>query len=635
MQVCLDPGSLDVSGNPVTAGSSSTSCDGVANSASLYFGPDVSRQSNDLNTENLSVDLTARVELGAHSLRLMAGYTNVHVYNLFLQRSLGDFYFDSIAAFNAGIASRLRYANAVPSNDPTNAAADFSTRNWTFGIQDDFQVTDNLSMTLGLRYDLFDNGPLPALNSNYAARYGFSNRETFKGRGLFQPRFALNWSPTDRIAVKAGIGIFGGGTPDVYLSNVYSNTGQLTNAVDINRSNCATSSTCNALGTLAAPLTGGTIPASVVNYLTTNTSSLAAAPTDGIDPNLKLANKMKATFGIDYEADLGPLGDGWLFGVQLVYDKTIQGYMWTDLRSVPLGKLPDGRTRYGAFNNSATNNRDLLLTNTKDGSAFFQTFRFEKRFGDLTIDGSYTHANVKDRSAMTSSTSSSNYGNNAFVDPNLPAYGRSVYEYTHQAKFGLNYRTAFFGDNKTTLGLFGEYRSGRPYSLTMLDRSSGRGAVFGTNGNLGNMLLYVPTGANDPKVSFDNAASETAFNSLVTSLGLEKHRGKIVSKNSQTSPDFFKVDLHFGQELPLPLVEGGKFELFVDVENLLNIIDKDWSSLRQVQFPYNAAVVTVTCAASSGNDCTKYQYSRVTAPNEVLQTRQSLYGIRVGAKVKF
>lgn len=635
MQVCLDPGSLDVSGNPVTAGSSSTSCDGVANSASLYFGPDVSRQSNDLNTENLSVDLTARVELGAHSLRLMAGYTNVHVYNLFLQRSLGDFYFDSIAAFNAGIASRLRYANAVPSNDPTNAAADFSTRNWTFGIQDDFQVTDNLSMTLGLRYDLFDNGPLPALNSNYAARYGFSNRETFKGRGLFQPRFALNWSPTDRIAVKAGIGIFGGGTPDVYLSNVYSNTGQLTNAVDINRSNCTTSSTCNALGTLAAPLIGGTIPASVVNYLTTNTSSLAAAPTDGIDPNLKLANKMKATFGIDYEADLGPLGDGWLFGVQLVYDKTIQGYMWTDLRSVPLGKLPDGRTRYGAFNNSATNNRDLLLTNTKDGSAFFQTFRFEKRFGDLTIDGSYTHANVKDRSAMTSSTSSSNYGNNAFVDPNLPAYGRSVYEYTHQAKFGLNYRTAFFGDNKTTLGLFGEYRSGRPYSLTMLDRSSGRGAVFGTNGNLGNMLLYVPTGANDPKVSFDNAASETAFNSLVTSLGLEKHRGKIVSKNSQTSPDFFKVDLHFGQELPLPLVEGGKFELFVDVENLLNIIDKDWSSLRQVQFPYNAAVVTVTCAASSGNDCTKYQYSRVTAPNEVLQTRQSLYGIRVGAKVKF
>lgn len=638
MEVCLDPGSLDGSGNPVTVGSSATSCDGSANSARLFFGPDVSRHSNDLNTENLSADLTARVELGDHSLRLMAGYTNVHVYNLFLQRSLGDFYFDSIAAFNAGIASRLRYGNAVPSNDPNDAAADFNTRNWTFGIQDDFQVTDNLSMTLGLRYDLFDNGPLPALNANYVSRYGFSNRETFKGRGLFQPRFALNWNPTQRLAVKAGIGIFGGGTPDVYLSNVYSNTGQLTNAVDISRSgstNCSASSTCNALGTLAAPLTGGTIASSVVNFLTTNTSALAAAPTDGIDPNLKLANKMKATLGVDYEADLGALGDGWLFGIQLVYDKTIQGYMWKDLRSVALGTLPDGRTRYGPYGGSATTNRDLLLTNTKDGRAFFQTFRFEKRFGDLTVDGSYTHANVKDRSAMTSSTSSSNYGNNAFVDPNLPEYGRSVYEYTHQAKFGLNYRHAFFGDNKTTLGLFGEYRSGRPYSLTMLDRSSGRGTVFGTVGNLSGMLLYVPTGANDPKVSFDTTASETAFNELVTSLGLEQYRGKIVPKNSQTSPDFFKVDLHFGQELPVPMIEGGKFELFVDVENLLNMIDKDWSSLRQVQFPYNASLVTVTCAATSGNNCTKYQYSRVTAPNEVLQTRQSLYGVRVGVKVKF
>ena len=171
----------------------------------------------------------------------------------------------------------------------------------------------------------------------------------------------------------------------------------------------------------------------------------------------------------------------------------------------------------------------------------------------------------------------------------------------------------------------------------MLDRSSGRGTVFGTVGNLSGMLLYVPTGANDPKVSFDTTASETAFNELVTSLGLEQYRGKIVPKNSQTSPDFFKVDLHFGQELPVPMVEGGKFELFVDVENLLNMIDKDWSSLRQVQFPYNAALVTVNCATFStdGKSCTKYQYSRVTAPNEVLQTRQSLYGVRVGVKVKF
>ncbi|MFC0588520.1 TonB-dependent receptor domain-containing protein [Novosphingobium aquiterrae] len=639
MEICLDPTSVNSGSN------SATSC----GSERLFIGPDVSRHSNALNTDNLSIDLTARVELGSQSLRLMAGYTTIDTFNLFLQRSLGDFYFDSIADFQSGLANRLRYQNAVPSNDPNDAAAQFTTRNWTFGIQDEWEVSDSLNVSVGLRYDLFDNNPPPPLNANFTGRYGFSNRATFKGRALFQPRMAFTWEPTDRLIVRGGVGIFGGGTPDVFLSNVFSNTGQLTNQVDINRSNCvASGNTCSALGTLANPLTSGAIPQSVINYLTTNVASLASAATDVIDPNLRLANKMKVSLQADYSADLGPLGDDWMFGVQFLYDKTIDAYMWTDLRSVPVGTLPDGRVRYGAFGGIATTNRDLMLTNTSDGRGIFGTFRFEKKFGrSVSIDGSYTRSDVKDRSALTSSTSSSNYGNNAFTDPNIPEYGRSIYEYRDQWKFGINLTPRLFGDNKTSFGLFGEYRSGRPYSITMLDRSSGRGSVFGTVGNLGNMLLYVPTTGGDPRVVFGsdtvNGVTTTAtqneanFNALVTSLGLEKFRGQIVPKNSQTSPDFFKIDLHFGQEIPLPVVNGAKFELFADIENALNLIDKDWGALRQFPFPYNAALVTVTCLATTNptNSCGQYQYTRVTSPNVQLQARQSLYGIRVGARVKF
>ena len=627
-----------------TSNGSATSCTGTR----LFFGPDISRHSNKLNTDNLSIDLTARLELGNHSFRLLTGFTKVDTFNLFLQRSLGDLYFDSLADFSAGNANQLIYANAVPSNDPNQAAASFSTQGWTFGIQDDWQATDTLQFTAGLRYDLFDNDPIPPLNTNLLARSGYTNRSTFKGRGVLQPRVAMNWEATDRLIIRAGAGIFAGGTPDVFLSNVFSNTGQLTNSVTITRANClASGNTCNALN----GITNGTIPQSVINFLTTNTASLAAAPTDLIDPKLKLANKFKATFQADYNANLGPLGDDWLFGVQVVYDQTLAGYLWTDVRSIPVGTLPDGRPRYGPVGGLATTNRDLMLTNTTDGRGIFGTVRFEKKWsGGLAIEGSYTRSDVKDRSSLTSSTSSSNYGNNAFVDPNHPAYGRSIYEYRDQYKFGINYRHAFFGENKTSLGLFGEYRSGRPYSLTMLDATGTRGTVFGTVGNLGNMLLYVPT-AGDPKVSFDTAANETAFNGLVDSLGIGKYRGRILPKNSQTSPDFFKIDFHFGQELPLPLLDGGKFELFADIENVLNLIDKDWGSLRQVQFPYNAALVRVQCLSApvatgtaptaaqintvTTQTCAQYRYSSVLAPNEVLQTRQSLYGIRVGVRVKF
>ena len=134
---------------------------------------------------------------------------------------------------------------------------------------------------------------------------------------------------------------------------------------------------------------------------------------------------------------------------------------------------------------------------------------------------------------------------------------------------------------------------------------------------------------------------------LIAELGLEKYRGKIVKKNTQTSPDFFKVDLHFSQEIPA-FVGNAKFKLFADVENVLNFIDSDWGALRQVDFPYNAAIARVACltapaatgtagtvATTSSQTCAQYRYSNVLAPNEVLTSRVSLYGVRVGVKVNF
>ena len=639
MEVCLDPTAINSGTN------SATSC----GSARLFFGPDVSRHSNALNTDNLSLDFTARYDSGDHALRFIAGYTRVRAFNLFFQRTLGDFYFDSLADFQSGTASRLRYGNAVPSNNPNDAASRFSTTNWTFGLQDDWQVTDKLGVSLGLRYDRFANSPVPPLNPNFLARTGFTNQATFDGRGVWQPRAAFNWEASDRLIIRGGIGVFAGGTPDVFVSNVYSNTGLLTNAVDINRANCvALGNTCSALDNVM----NGTIPAGVVNFLTTNVASLAQAPTDAIDPNLRIAHKLKVSLQADYKANLGGLGDNWLFGVQFLFDKALDGYMWRDLRSVQVGTLPDGRPRYGPIGGVATTNRDLLLTNTGDGRGIFATFRFEKNWDmGLGIEGSYTRSDVKDRAALTNSTSSSNYNNNVFFDPNLPEYGRSIYEYTHQYKFGINYRRKFFGDNKTSFGLFGERRSGRPYTVTMLDNTGTRGTVVGTVGNLGNQLLYVPTTSGDARVSFDSAVSEAAFNTLVDQLGLGQYRGGVVPKNALTSPNFFKVDFHFGQELPVPLTKGAKLEAFVDIENVLNLIDSDWGVLRQVPFAYTSPLVRVSCLSTatptgtapaagvvntaSTQTCAQYRYSNVLAPSVNLESRLSLYGIRVGVRVKF
>ena len=77
-------------------------------------------------------------------------------------------------------------------------------------------------------------------------------------------------------------------------------------------------------------------------------ASLALAPVNAIDPDLDVASQWRTSLSVNYDADLGSfLGDGWLFGADILYSDIIDAYQWTDLRSVVIGTLPDGRNRYG------------------------------------------------------------------------------------------------------------------------------------------------------------------------------------------------------------------------------------------------------------------------------------------------
>ena len=43
----------------------------------------------------------------------------------------------------------------------------------------------------------------------------------------------------------------------------------------------------------------------------------------------------------------------------------------------------------------------------------------------------------------------------------------------------------------------------------------------------------------------------------------------------------------------------------------------------------------MTCATTVGTSCTQYRYSNVQSPLQTLNSRQSLYQIRVGARFRF
>ena len=689
-QVCVAPTSdrLLLNGQPVAAGTPGAAPNSVAAASiscptgSVYFGPDISRQTNQLTSKTWGGLVQAQLNRNDHNLRIFADIQRTKVFNSFLQRSSGDYYFDSIADFAAGNAQRLRYGNAIPSLVPDDAAAKFQYMAYTFGIQDTWRINSLLTLSYGARYDLYGGHSQAALSPSFLARYGFANNAYLSGRGVFQPRIGFDFKPAPRLSVRGGVGIFSGGTPDVYVSNSFSNTGVLTNAIDVQQLNSgAYTGTSGGLpaGAGAAILTnvnGATIPSAANAYLTqisgnvaTNTNSTSTV--NALDPHFKIPSQWRATLSTDYKADLGPLGDGWEFGADLFYSRVRNQVYFTDLRVRPNGlTTPDGRPRYNPVTltaaglpNYADTFSDIYLTNTGKGRSYIGVARIRKSFDfGLEAGGSFVYEDIKDQAPATSSTAGSNYLNGAFVDPNNVAYGTSNDEVKYNFKYDITFDHAFFRDYKTTVALFGETRIGRPFSYTFFDVNA-RSAVFGTIGSTSGSagyryLLYVPTGVSDPNVSFNTTANAAAFDAFVNSSGLGKYRGKVAPRNAFNSKWFTRFDLHLAQEVPT-FVGRSRFTVFADVENLTNLINKKWGQIREYVFPYTIAPVKVQCltqavatgttptaaqvAANAGQACVQYRYTpnntdtagNFVPPSDTIYSRQSLYTIRVGVKFSF
>lgn len=607
--------------------------------AVVSFGPDNSRQTNELTSETVGGLFQGRLTMNDHDLRVFAELQDVQIFNSFLQNSAGNYYFDSIADFAAGRANSLTYGNAIPSLVPEDAAASFGYQSYTFGIMDTWSVTPTLNVSYGVRYDLFDAQERPAFSGSFTSRYQNgvivngerqvigSNTKNLKGLDLFQPRLGFDWKPIDHLTIRGGGGVFGGGAPDVYVSNSFSNTGVLTNSLSISRTATGFSgfptgtatATQTAVGNAALNgVTGTSVPGAVGNFLS-GTTAAPTSTTNVLDPDFKIPSQWRATLTAEYDTDFGKFGR-WVFGVDGFYSDVRNQVYFTDIRSQPLtganALTPDGRQRYGDFASgtglaltSTNTNQDILLTNTDKGRALIGVARFDASwdFG-LSIYGSYTYQDVKDQAPATSSTAGSNYSNGAFNDPNNVEYGISNDEVRHNLKYGVTFDHAFFGDYKSTVALFGETRIGRPYSYTFQDYSfssasalsNSRSLVFGTVGRssatstAGNRyLLYVPT-VNDPRVSYINSEYETAFNNFIDRSGLGKYRGKVAPRNAFNSDWFTRLDLHLSQEIPTGL-GGSRITLFGDIENFTNLINKKWGQIREYVFPYNIAVTQVQC----------------------------------------
>jgi hypothetical protein len=639
-QVCLRDGA--------TVGTGSPPC--PAGTGRIQFGPDVSRQANELDVNTLGTEFLARIRQNNHDVKIIVERRQQDFNNLFAQNVSGNWRFDSFTDLEQRRANQLIYAAPV-NGDIDSVRAIFTNTAWSFGGQDSWDVRPDLTFIYGFRYDLYESPDRPLLNQAFTNRYGFSNTSTLNGRGILQPRFGLNWRVDDRLTLRGSAGLFAGGTPNVWISNSFSNPGPLLAQTTIQRLANGTFTVSDipgmtpaqvqALGAAALNnVSGGTgVPASLITAL--QGAGPALATTNALDPDFDIPSQWRISGTADYSANLGFLGDDWRIGGDVIWSRVRDALTWTDLRSVTntvQAVLPDGRPRYQALV-AGSNNQDVLLTNTDQGYSWNIVARLEKVWpSGLDFGFAYTFQRAFDVNSGTSSVALSNYNNAAAEDPNNAAYGISNYQRDNAFRVNLGYQNEFFGENLTRFDLFFNSVAGQRFSYTFQDPTPARSAVFGTTGTNTRYLLYVPNVSAinaDPRVSYANEATYNAFRDFVLNSELAEYQGSIVPKNIGQSPRFNKLDLRISQELPF--FRGGKWQLFADFENLLNMINKDWGSLRQVAFPYYAPLVQVSCAGTTSlaAACTQYRYANFRAPAETNFVNISVWQIRLGARLTY
>ena len=559
----------------------------------ITVGSEPFSTANNLEQDVVTLTNNFNIYQGRHSITLGTHNEFYKVLNLFVRQNYGVYEYNSLADFmndaqpNLYIRSyTIRQEDGVDGlvgDAIDGAAAQFSGLQLGFYVQDEFQATERLSITGGLRLDIpmFLNDPAEDTYFNNTAAGLIGQFYDLQGARAGQmPKAQLMWSPrigfnldlngTQTSTLRGGIGLFTSRLPLVWAGGSHTNNG-------LNVGGVFEFSPTLANGN---PITFRPDPTD--QYTAADFGDSDAVPSGQMDlfaENLRFPQVLRGSIALDQKLPWDMVGT-----VELMYTKTLNSVIYQNVNLKPAVDKLDGVDNRDYFNRrddiDDTYDRILLGTNTNKGYTMNFSASLTKAFSNGlsgTVAYSYGYAEVLND--LTSSQNSSQWRNHEVVGgKNNLVISRSDFSQGSRVLAALTYRAEYADALATTVSIFYNGQSGEVFSYTY----TGSRADQITNQDSRDFtdLIYVP--ASQSEIAFaDEATAAQQWAALDAFIEqdpyLSTRRGMYAERNGARAPFQNIMDLRVMQDFWIKA--GGKkhqFQATLDIFNFTNMVNKNW-----------------------------------------------------------
>ena len=611
---------------------------------SLYLGTEANSQNNVLRTKTWNYYGAGTWTLGNHDVKFGAEYADNQIYNYYGANSWGTYTFFGLNNFEAGKWSSY---NLSKETSPGSIAVDYKSTNLGLFVQDSWYVNSNLTLTYGVRADRPDASPNPAYNAAASAYFGYNNSKVFGSGFLIQPRVGFNYTfnTEHQMQLRGGVGLFQGDAPQVWIGNSYNTTGFNYLSYNYTAYNATLPFSPNKDTQPIPP--AGVGGAQNVNF---------------VGNDFKLPSIWKANLGFETETGMW----GTVFSIEALLARVNHALYYESLNigpnpvpgagPVPSYIGPDGRDMYynpaktgkawassdARFGRNAAYNAVYLIQNTKKGESEQLTVSLSRPWtnaSDWSWNMGYTYTHATEVGPLTSSTASSGWGYQYATDINSDIATTARYQIKDRFSGNLNWKHEFFTGYETKIGLVYEGRSGRPFSYLFVNDANG-------DSRTANDLFYVPKGPGDVLFGTlsstgvfvaDKAMEASFFTWLAGNKDLSKIAGTVAPTNGFRADFVNTFDMRVSQELP-GLFKGHKSELWVDVQNIGNMLNKKWGNIYDYGFYADSRVATVQ-GIYQGKYVYNYRFADTptvaNGDSDGFDQGISQWSVQVGFKYKF